>query len=131
MAPAGGFARGQGIGSGEPQCQLTVRTDVAVDERRKRRGQGTPGEIEAAHNLPRDVLPCILGPMFGGVERHDDANRVAVFAVHQIADGGFEIGLLDIGLGERGAEVSEIIDDKIKWFDRDWSVRSTESSSDA
>jgi hypothetical protein len=37
------LCRGYGIGSGEPQCQLTVRTDVAVDERRKRRGQGTPG----------------------------------------------------------------------------------------
>ena len=50
--------------------------------------------------------------MFGGVERHD-ANRVAVLARHQVGDGGFEVGLLDIGLGKRGAEVSEIIDDKI------------------
>jgi hypothetical protein len=28
--------------------------------------------------------------MFGGVERHD-ANRVAILAGHQVADGGFEI----------------------------------------
>jgi hypothetical protein len=50
--------------------------------------------------------------MLGGVEC-DHANRVAVLARHQIGDDGFKIGLLDIGLGKRGAEVSEIIDDKI------------------
>jgi len=47
------------------------------------------GEIETAQNFPRDVLRCILGPMFGGVER-DDADRVAVLAGHQIADDGPE-----------------------------------------
>ena len=31
----------------------------------------------------------------------------------QTSNNGFKIGLLDIGLGKRGAEVSEIIDDKI------------------
>jgi hypothetical protein len=54
---------------------LTVWTDVAVDEHRKRRGQGTADKIKAAHDLPSDVLRCILGPMFGGVEGHD-ANGV-------------------------------------------------------
>jgi hypothetical protein len=67
---------------------------MAVDERHKRRGQGTAGKIKAAHDLPRDILRCILGPMFGGVERHD-ANRVAVLAGHQVGDGGFEVGFGD------------------------------------
>jgi hypothetical protein len=31
----------------------------------------------------------------------------------QTSNNGFKIGLLNIGLGKRGAEVSEIIDDKI------------------
>jgi hypothetical protein len=43
------------IGSGEPPCQLKVRTNVAVNERRKRRGQGTAGTIKAADNLPRHI----------------------------------------------------------------------------
>jgi hypothetical protein len=50
--------------------------------------------------------------VLSGVEC-DHADRVAVLARHQIGDDGFKIGLLDIGLGKRGAEVSEIIDDKI------------------
>ena len=85
MPPAGGFARGYGIGSGEPQGQLTVRTGVAVNERRKRRGQGTAGKIKPVHNPPRDILRGTFGPMFGGVKRHD-SNRVAVLAGHQVGD---------------------------------------------
>jgi hypothetical protein len=50
--------------------------------------------------------------MLCGVEC-DHANRVGVLARHQIGDDGFEVGLLDIGFGKRGAKVSEIIDDKI------------------
>jgi hypothetical protein len=50
--------------------------------------------------------------MLCGVEC-DHANRGAVLARHQIGDDGFEIGLLDIGLGKRRAKVPEIVDDKI------------------
>jgi len=50
--------------------------------------------------------------MLCGVECNH-ANRVAILARHQIGDDGFKIGVLDIGLGKRGAEVSEIIHDKI------------------
>jgi hypothetical protein len=50
--------------------------------------------------------------MFGGVER-DDANRVAVLAGHQIADDGFEVGLIDIGFRKCGAQVPIIVDDEI------------------
>jgi len=64
-----------------------------------------PGEIETAHNFPRNILRGILSPMFGGVER-DDANRVAVLAGHQIADDAFEIGFADIGFRKCQAEVS-------------------------
>jgi hypothetical protein len=64
----------QVTGSGEPQCQLAVRTEMAVDECRYRRGQGITGEIATAHNFPRDILRSILGPVFGGVEC-DDPNR--------------------------------------------------------
>src|SRR5450631_163642 len=70
------------------------------------------GEIKTAHNLPRDILRGILGPMFGGVER-DNPDRVAVLAEHQVVDGGFEIGLSDIGFRECGAQLAEIVDDKI------------------
>ena len=69
------------MGSGEPQCQLMVRTKVAVDERRYRRGQGIAGKIKSAHNFRRDIFRGILGPMFGGVKR-DDADRVAVLPGH-------------------------------------------------
>ena len=69
---------------------------MTVDERRNRRGQGVASKIKAAQNFPRDILGGILSRMFGGVER-DDANRVAVLAGHQIADEGFEVGLIDIG----------------------------------
>jgi len=44
----------------------------------------------------RDILRHISRPLFGGV-KGDDANRVAVLAGHQIADEGFEVGLIDIG----------------------------------
>jgi hypothetical protein len=43
------------------------------------------GEIETAHNFPRDILRGILRPMFGGIEC-DDPNRVAVLAGHQTRD---------------------------------------------
>src|SRR5229473_3624426 len=72
-----------------------------------------PGEIETAHNFPRDILRGILSPMFGGVER-DDPNWVAVLAGHQIADDRFKIGFADIGFRECRAEVSVIVDDEIK-----------------
>jgi hypothetical protein len=57
-------------------------------------------------------LRDIFRPMLSGVEC-DHANRGAVLPRHQIGDDGFEICLLDVGLGKRGAKVSEIIDDKI------------------
>src|SRR5258706_16435555 len=69
-------------------------------------------EIEAAQNFPSDILRGILGPMFG--IKRDDANRVAVLAGHQIADGGFEISFADVGFRERGARFPEIVDDEIK-----------------
>jgi hypothetical protein len=50
---------------------------------------------------------------FRGVEC-DHANRVAVLAGHQVGDGGFEIGLADIGLGECRAKRPVIVDDDIK-----------------
>jgi len=81
-----------------------VRTDVAVDEGHKRRGQGTAGKIEAAHNLPRNILRGILSPMFGDVERHD-ANWVAVLPGHQVGNGGFEIGFAEIGFRDAGPSV--------------------------
>jgi hypothetical protein len=73
----------QVTGSGEPQCQLAVRTEMAVDECRYRRGQGITGKIETAHNFPRDIFRGILDPMLGGV-KCDDANRVAVLAGHRL-----------------------------------------------
>ena len=42
------------------------------------------------------------------------AYRVAVLAGHQIADDGFEVGLIDIGFRKCGAQVSKIVDDEIK-----------------
>jgi hypothetical protein len=91
---ATGWRLWPGIGhrSGEPQGQLTARTEMAVDERRDRWRQIMPGEIETAHNFPRDILRGIFSPMFARVER-DYADRVAVLAGHQIADDGFEVGL--------------------------------------
>jgi hypothetical protein len=65
---------------------------MAVDERRDRWRQIMPGEIETAHNFPRDILRGIFSPMFARVER-DYADRVAVLAGHQIADDGFDVGL--------------------------------------
>jgi hypothetical protein len=86
---------------------------MAVDKRRYRRGQGVAGEIETAHNFPRDIFRGVLRPMLGGVEC-GDANRVAVLAGHQIADDGFEVGLIDVGFRKCGPQVSEIVDDEIK-----------------
>jgi hypothetical protein len=51
-----------------------------------------PGKIKPAHNFPRGILRGILSPLFDAVECHD-ADWVAVLAGHQVADGGFEIGL--------------------------------------
>jgi hypothetical protein len=60
----------------------------------------------------RDILRGIFGPMFCGIEC-DDSKRVTVLARHQIADDGFEVGLIDIGFRKRGAQVSKIVDDEI------------------
>ena len=65
---------------------------MAVDERCNRGGQGITGEIETAHNFPRDILRGILSPMFAGIEC-EDANRVTVLAGHQVADDGPETNL--------------------------------------
>ena len=69
---------------------------MTVDERPDRWRQLLVGEIETAHNFPRDIFRGILGPMFGGVVS-DDPDRVAVLAGHQVGRGGFEIGLGDVG----------------------------------
>src|SRR5216683_3299144 len=72
-----------------------------------------PGEIETAHNFPRDILRGILSPMFGGV-KCDDAKRVAVLSGHHIADDGFEMGFADIGLCECGTRLPVAVDDEVK-----------------
>ena len=72
-----------------------------------------PGEIGAAQNLPRNVFGCVSRPTLRNIEG-DDANRVAVLAGHQIADDGFEVGLIDIGFRKCGPQVSKIVDDEIK-----------------
>jgi hypothetical protein len=41
------------------------------------------------------------------------ADRVAVLAGHQVADNGFEVGLIDIGFRKCGSQVSETIDGEI------------------
>jgi hypothetical protein len=41
----------------------------------KRGWQLITGEVEAAHDLPRDIFGSIFGPTLGGVEC-DDADRV-------------------------------------------------------
>jgi hypothetical protein len=43
--------------AGQSQAQLTVRTEVEVDERRNRRRRLLADEIETAQNLPRDIFP--------------------------------------------------------------------------
>jgi hypothetical protein len=77
--------------------QLTVWTEMAVDECGYRRGQGITGEVDASANFARDIFRDIFGPMLQRVEC-DDADRVAVLAGHQIANRRFEVGLVDVGL---------------------------------
>jgi hypothetical protein len=77
---------------------------VRFDELRNRWRHIIARKISAAPDLMRDILRHISRPLFGGVEC-DDANRVAVLAGHQIADEGFEVGLIN---------VSKIVDDEIK-----------------
>ena len=106
-----GSAKGRShdIGLRQPQGQLPVGTEVVVDEFRDRRGQGITDKISASPDLPCDNFRDIFRPMLGGVEC-DDSDRVAVLAGHQIADGGFEIGLLYICLAIGAAQPSEIIE---------------------
>jgi len=59
-AQSGEKPRSQVTGSGKPQCQLTVKTEMAVDECVYRRRQLMPGEIETAHDFPRDILRGVL-----------------------------------------------------------------------
>jgi hypothetical protein len=86
---------------------------MAIGERRDRCRQLMSGKIETAQNFPRDILRGILGPMFGGVER-DHADRVVILAGHQVGNGGFEIGLGDVGLRECGAGFPVIVYDEKK-----------------
>jgi hypothetical protein len=103
---------GVGHRSGEAQCELAIRAEVAVDERLDRQRQLLAGEIETAHYFARDILRGIFGPMFCGIECDD--SRVTVLARHQIADGAFEIGLAEISVYEGRTELSVIVDDEIK-----------------
>jgi hypothetical protein len=81
---------------------------VHLNECFDRKRQIVAGKINAPLNLECDISRDIFRPMLSGVECNH-ANRVVVLARHQIGDDGFEIGLLDIGLGKRGAKVPNLL----------------------
>src|SRR4029079_17460914 len=66
----------------------------------------------AAQYLLRDGMRSILGPVGLRVEP-DHAQRITVLPTHEVGDGGFKVGAVEIGLGERRAEPAVVIDDDV------------------
>ena len=59
-----------------------------------------------------DGVRHILRSVGLGVE-HDHAQRITVLAGHQIGDGGFIVGAVEVGLSEGCAEPAVMIDDNV------------------
>src|SRR5450631_4696005 len=47
-------------------------------------------------------------------DHRSSSSSGSMLAGHQVGDGGFEIGLIDVGFRKCGPQVSEIVDDEIK-----------------
>ena len=73
--------------------------------------------VEAAQYFLRDGVRNILGPVGIGVE-HDHAQRITVLPAHQIGDGSFIVGAVNVGLCERRAEPAVMVDDDVVIFGR-------------
>ena len=64
-----------------------------------------PWQDEAAQYFLRDGVRNILGSVGIGVE-HRHAQRITVLPGHQVGDGGFIVGAVQVGLCERRAELA-------------------------
>jgi hypothetical protein len=93
----------------QPQGQLTISTDMAINKvfqlavcRALQGGAGFPARWRA------------IRPQRGGIGvEHDHAQRIIVLPADQIGDGGFIVGAVETGLGERDA-AAIVIDDDIE-----------------
>jgi hypothetical protein len=70
---------------------------VTLDECLKVRGDFRHLHITAPTDFVGNIFRYIARPALSYIET-DDAHRVRILAVEQIADDGFKIGRLDIGL---------------------------------
>jgi len=100
-------------GESQPQRQLTIFADVAIDELLQHCRHGAPLKAEATQYLLCDGVRDVLGPIGLWVEA-DHAQRIAMLAGDQVGDGGFIVGAVEVGLCERRAEPAKVIDDDVK-----------------
>ena len=98
--------------TGQPQGQLAIFADVAINEVLQHRGHVAPFKAEAAQYFLRHGVRHVFGAVGVGVEHHH-AQRVAVLAAHQIGDGGLKISATKIGLCERRAKPAIVVDDDV------------------
>jgi hypothetical protein len=90
---------------------------VAINEVLQRKRHAAPLKAETAEYFLRNGPRDILGPVGIGVE-HYHAQRIAVLPGHQIGNGGFIVGAVEIGLRERRTEPAIAVDDDIEVFGR-------------
>jgi len=96
----------------QPQRQLTIFADVAIDELLQHCRHGAPLKAEATQYLLCDGVRDVLGPIGLWVEA-DHAQRIAMLAGDQVGDGGFIVGAVEVGLCERRAEPAVVVYDNV------------------
>ena len=94
-----------------------IFVDVTINEVLQRGRYAAPCTAKAALYFLGHGVRDILGAISIGIE-HDYAQRIAVLAGHEIGDGGLIVGAVEVGLGERGAEIAVMIDNKVIAFEQ-------------
>jgi hypothetical protein len=102
-----GGANRHSISAKQPEIVPTLgpthgATNVAVDKARQLWRHNAAFEAEAAQYFLRDGVRDILGSVDIGVKSHH-TQRITVPPCHQIGDGGFKVGAIEVGLCERRA----------------------------
>jgi hypothetical protein len=81
----------------QPQRQLVRRSAIGINKVSDMLGHRLARNVAPGLNFLSDVFGNVVCPMLQGIEGYD-ASRIIELPSHKIADDGFEIRSLDLGL---------------------------------
>jgi hypothetical protein len=83
--------------SNQSQRQLTRRPNISINKVLEMLGYGLARNVASGLNFLSGIFGNVVRPMLQSVEGYD-ANRIIELPSHKVADDGFEIRSLDLGL---------------------------------